>query len=219
MLKLLPNPVSKGVMEHLLSLDTDLGRGPPSVLLGVEALVRPDKESLEMEVPLQKQDGPFADVITYLDDLAQHVPTWKAWDELVFPAPLTEPSAAHKSNHFSYILGCTVDLGGALHPLRFCMTEPSGKFVGVACGLLFEGNVLAYDPTSNGMKWIPVWRSVNDLSPIADSSAWELSNITLPDSPEDIPQMDPFGELCRVPASVPLQWCPVPELPLMMKMR
>ena len=30
-----------------------------------------------MEVLLQKQDGPFTDVITYLDDLAQHMPTPK----------------------------------------------------------------------------------------------------------------------------------------------
>ena len=37
-----------------------------------------------VEVLLQKQDGPFADVITYLDDLVKHVLTWKAWDELVF---------------------------------------------------------------------------------------------------------------------------------------
>ena len=41
-LKLLPDPVSKGVMEHL-SLDTDWGQGPPVVLLGVEALVGLEK--------------------------------------------------------------------------------------------------------------------------------------------------------------------------------
>ena len=38
-LKLLPNPVLKGVMEHLLSLESNQPRGPLSVLLGVEALV------------------------------------------------------------------------------------------------------------------------------------------------------------------------------------
>ena len=44
MLKLPPNPVSKGVMKCLLSLDIDWGWGPP-VLLGVEALVGQVKES------------------------------------------------------------------------------------------------------------------------------------------------------------------------------
>ena len=143
-----------------------------------------------MEVPLQKQDGPFANVIAYLDDLMWHVPTQKTWDELVFPAPLTKPSMPHKSNHLGYILGYMVDLGGALPPLRFHMTEPSGKFVGVAHGLLSEGNILTYDPASNGTGWVPVKGTVNDLSPTEDSSAQELSNITLPDSPEDILQMD-----------------------------
>ena len=98
------------------------------------------------------------------------MPTRKAWDELVCLAPLTEPSMSHKSNHLGYILGCTVELGGALLPLRFHITEPSGKFVGVAPGLLFEGNVLTYDPASNGMEWIPVQGTVNDLSPVEDSS-------------------------------------------------
>ena len=40
-----------------------------------------------VEVPLQKQDGPFADVIAYLDNLARHMLTRKAWDELVFLSP------------------------------------------------------------------------------------------------------------------------------------
>ena len=270
-------------MECLLSLDTDWGWGQPVVLLGVEALVRQEKEScssdslsqwfldkepkegdhmpwllaythalqhmgeamegrtwhpigmhftlqvsplvdafikemgaeltelriascwsqLAVEIPLQKQDGPFADVIAYLDDLARCMLTWKAWDELVFPAPLTEPSVPCKSNHLGYILVCTVDLGGALPLLRFHMTEPSGKLVGVAHGLLFEGNILAYDPASNGMEWVPVRGTVNNLSPMEDSSAQELSNITLPDSPKDIPQMDRFGEHCQGPAPVP----------------
>ena len=154
-------------------------------------------------VLLQKQDGPFADVIAYLDDLVQHVPTWKAWDELVFPAPLTKPRVFHKSNHLGYILGHTVDLGGALPPLRFHVTEPSGEFVEVACGLLFKGNILAYDPASNGMEWVPVRGTVNNLSPAEDSSAWELSNITLPDSLENIPWMDQLGEHHWGPAPVP----------------
>ena len=84
------------------------------------------------------------------------------------------------------------------------MTEPSGEFVGVACILLFKGNILTYDPASNGTEWVPVQGTVNDLSPVEDSSAQELSNITLPDSPEDIPWMDQFGEHC---------WGPLPVSP------
>ena len=57
------------------------------------------------EVLLQKQDGPFTDVIAILDGLACCMLTWKAWDKLVFPAPLAEPSIPHRSTHLSYILG------------------------------------------------------------------------------------------------------------------
>ena len=155
------------------------------------------------KVLLQKQDGPFTNVIAYLDDLAWHVLIKKAWDELVFLAPLTEPSMPCKRNHLGYIFGHMVDLGDTLPPLRFHITEPSSKFVAVARGLLFEGNILTYDPGSNGREWILVLGTINDLSPAEDSSAQELSNITLPDFPEDIPWMDRFGECHQGPATVP----------------
>ena len=74
--------------------------------------------------------------------------------------------------------------------------------MGVACSLLFKGNIFAYDPASNGAEWILVLGTVTDLYPVEDSSAQELSNITLLDSPEDIPQMDQFGECHRGPTPV-----------------
>ena len=43
------------------------------------------------EVPSQKDEGPFTEVISCLDELAQHVPTRKAWDELIFLPPPSEP--------------------------------------------------------------------------------------------------------------------------------
>ena len=45
MLELLPNPILKGVMECLLSLEPDQAQGLLSVLLGVEALVGQVKEN------------------------------------------------------------------------------------------------------------------------------------------------------------------------------
>ena len=45
MLKLPLNPSLKGIMEHLLSLETDQPCSPLSVLLGVEALVGQVKEN------------------------------------------------------------------------------------------------------------------------------------------------------------------------------
>ena len=80
----------------------------------------------------QKDEGPFAEVISYLDELARCVPTEKAWDELVFPPPVAKLHAPHHSSHLGYILSHTVDLGGTLPPLRFCITNPNGEFVCMA---------------------------------------------------------------------------------------
>ena len=43
---------------------------------------------LQEEVLHQKDEGPFMDVISYLDELVQCMPTQKAWNELVFPPPV-----------------------------------------------------------------------------------------------------------------------------------
>ena len=75
----------------------------------------------------------------------------------------------------------------------------------MARGLLFEGSILTYDPATNGTEWISVRGTINDLSPVEDASAQELSNITIPNSPEDAPRIDRFGEhqqehIAEVPA-------------------
>ena len=87
---------------------------------------------LAMEVPLQKQDGPFTNVVAFLDGLECQVLSRKAWDESVFPAPLAEPNIPWRSTHLSYILGCMVDLGG-------CSAEPSGELGGVAHRITVRG--------------------------------------------------------------------------------
>ena len=109
------------------------------------------------------------------------------------------------SQHLGHILGCIVDLGNSLPSFRFEVTEPDGEFMGVARGLLFEGHLLTYDPTCNVAKWDPIHRTVSDLSPTEDSSARELSNITLLDAPDDVPQMEWFRECCAelMPVAVP----------------
>ena len=71
------------------------------------------------QVPLQKKDGPFADVIAFLDKLARCKPSRKAWDELVFLPPLSENSAPRRSQHLGHILGHIVDLGNSLPSYRF----------------------------------------------------------------------------------------------------
>ena len=89
---------------------------------------------------------------------------------------------------------CAVDLGSTLPPLPFFISGPNGEFICIAWGLLFKGSVLAYDPATNGAKWVPVWGTTSNLSPLEEASTWELSNIVIQDPPEDAPRMDLFGE-------------------------
>ena len=60
---------------------------------------------------------------------------------------------------------------------------------GVTRGLLFEGHLM-YDHTYNVAEWVPVCGMMSDLLPAEDSSAQELSNITLLDTPDNVPRMD-----------------------------
>ena len=71
------------------------------------------------EVLHQKDEGPFTEVISHLDELAWHVPTRKAWDKLIILPLLAEPHTLHQSDHLGYIMGCTMDLGSALPLLQF----------------------------------------------------------------------------------------------------
>ena len=66
--------------------------------------------------------------------------------------------------------------------------------------MLFEGHLLAYDPTYNVAEWVLVRGMAGDLSPA--NSARELSNITLLDVPDDVPWMERFGERHAEPTPI-----------------
>ena len=102
------------------------------------------------EVPHQKDEGPFMEVISHLDELSQHVPARKAWDKLIFLPLPAEPHAPCQSGHLGYIMGHTVDLGSPLPPLQFHVSDPNSEFICIVWGLLFKGSALAYDPATNG---------------------------------------------------------------------
>ena len=96
------------------------------------------------------------EVISHLDQLAKCLPTRQAWDKLVFLPPPVKPYMPHQSAHLGYIRGCVVDLGQGLPSLHLCISEQDGEFICMEQGLLFEGSMLAYDPTTIWAKWIPV---------------------------------------------------------------
>ena len=184
------------------------------VLLLVDAfIIEMGAELTEMEItscwsqgaapiPLQKKDGPFADIIAFLDELVRHELSRRVWDELMFPPLLSEEGTPCRSQHLGHILGQIIDLGNSLPAFQFRIMELDGEFVGVTRGLLFKGHLLTYDPMYNVTEWDLVLGMAADLSPTEDSSAWELSNITLRKVLDDVPRMEQFGEWCTRPTPV-----------------
>ena len=55
-------------------------------------------------IPLQKKDGPFVDIIGFLDELVRYEPSRRAWNELMFPPLLSEEGAPCRSQHLGHIL-------------------------------------------------------------------------------------------------------------------
>ena len=145
-------------------------------------------------IPWQRDEGAFTDVISHPHNLAQCLPTRKAWDELVCLPPSAAPRTPCHSGHLGYIQGQVVELGSVLPSTWFHISQPNGDFVCMARGLLFEGNVLAYDPTRNEVEWILMLGVADDLSQAEEASARELSNMVPLDSCEEAQRLDQFGE-------------------------
>ena len=83
-----------------------------------------------------------------------------------------------------------------MSPSRFHISDPSEEFICFARGLIFEGNILAYDPSTNGVEWIPVCSTTSDLSWTEDMLALALCNM-VPHNPDvGAKRLDRFGE-CR----------------------
>ena len=57
-----------------------------------------------------------------------------------------------------------------------------------------EGNILAYDSTSNEVEWVPMQAMAEDLSQAKEASASELSKMVPLDSAEEAQRLDQFGE-------------------------
>ena len=81
------------------------------------------------DVPCQRDKGAYADVISYLDELATRQPSRKAWDELVWPPVSSLPCMWHQADHLSYIQGCVVELGPTMPPDWFCVSDQNGGFI------------------------------------------------------------------------------------------
>ena len=129
------------------------------------------------DIPHQRDEGTYTNVISYLDELATHQPLQKAWDELIWPPPSAVPNMQHQNEHVGYIQGCVVEYGLTMPPSQFHVSDTGRKFICFTRGLIFEGNVLTYDPSTNGAEWIPMCGTASDLSWSEEMSALVLCNM------------------------------------------
>ena len=146
---------------------------------------------LPQTVPWQRVEGTFADVISHLDSLAQHLPTMKAWDELVCLPPSAVPCTLCRSGHLGYIQGQVVELGSVLPSTQFHVSQPNGEFGAWPGGCSLRA--MSWPMTLPAMKWsgFPCGAYMaEDLSQAEEASARELSNMVPLDSAKEAQRLD-----------------------------
>ena len=108
--------------------------------------------------------------------MAVPVPTLDAWNQFVWPLSVAVPWATMEVEQYGYHRGHTVDLGPVMPAMQFRVTDKEGTYLCVARALVFEGSVLAYNPTRDEVEWVPTHGIANDLSWAEERSAVALAN-------------------------------------------
>ena len=108
--------------------------------------------------------------------MAVHIPMLNAWDQFVWLPSVAVPQATMEVEQYGYGHGCMVDLGPVMLAMEFQVTEKEGMYLCVAQALIFEGNILVYNPARDEVEWVPTSGVTNDLSRVEERSAIALAN-------------------------------------------
>ena len=123
----------------------------------------------------QRENGPTAHVISYLNELAVCIPTLEAWDQMVWPTMVAIPPVPTEAESYSYCQGQVVDLGPVI-------PTAGGTYL---CTVRALGSILTYNPALNEAEWVPVRGLANDLSWAKERSAMALANY-VPHAPVEV---------------------------------
>ena len=96
--------------------------------------------------------------------MAVCVPMLNTWDQFVWPPSAAVPWAAMEVEQYGYHCGNATDLGPVMLAMEFRVTDKDGAYLCVAQALIFEGSILAYNPTRDEAEWVPTCGVTNDLS-------------------------------------------------------
>ena len=112
----------------------------------------------------QRENSPTAHVISYFNELAVHIPTREAWDQMVWPTTAAILHVPTEAKSYGYCWGQAVDLSPVMPAVQFCVTEERGTYLCTMRALVFEGSILVYNPALNEAEWVPAHGLANDLS-------------------------------------------------------
>ena len=100
------------------------------------------------------------------------------------------------SELYGYCCGQVVDLSPVMPAAQFWVKEEGGAYLCIVRALVFEGSVLAYNPTMNEAEWVPVHGLANDLTWAEERSAVALANY-VPHVPAEAAQITRLGA-CQI---------------------
>ena len=109
------------------------------------------------------------------------------------------PWAATEVEQYGYCCGHAIDLGPIMLATQFRVTNEVGTYLCVAWALVFEGSVLAYNPTRDEAEWVPTCGIANDLSWVEERSAVALVNF-VPRIPQEV------AHIARLRAHCLMSW-------------
>ena len=116
--------------------------------------------------------------------MAVHVPTLDAWDQFVWLPSVAVPWATTQVEQYGYRCGNAINLGAVMPAMEFRVTDEEGAYLCMVCTLIFEGSVLAYNPTRDEVEWVPACGIANDLSWAEETMAVALANF-VPCTPQE----------------------------------
>ena len=130
--------------------------------------------------------------ITFVDDVAMRVPSLNAWDQFVWPPGVAMPWATREMEQYGYCHGQAIDLSPIMPVTLFRVTGEVGTYLCMAWALVFEGSVLAYNPTRDEAEWVPTRGVTNNLSWAEEKSAVALANF-VPRVPQEVARIARLG--------------------------
>ena len=98
---------------------------------------------------------------------------------MVWPTMAAILCVPTEAESYGYCQGQALDLSPVMPAVQFHVTEERGTYLCTTRALMFEGSILAYNPTLNEVEWVPTRGLANDLSWAEERSAVTLANYVL----------------------------------------